>query len=268
MTEIRNRMENTPYVFEGMTSISALLDPGTRTHNDRRITEILYDGSRGDKLRRDLSFLNRTSREYGFRMTQVNAERLDELAQGTTHGGIVALCSERTFPDLISQPPVTDKDSFFVMLDGIEDPYNFGYTVRSLYAAGVDGVIIPKRNWFGTAAGTVARSSAGTSERMRTFTCDLPDGVTFLKERGFLTVCAGIRDSEDLYGTTFTLPLLLIIGGEKRGISRQVAERADRTVRISYYNEFRGSLCSSATAAIMAFEIRRATEKSRNTRDP
>lgn len=49
------------------------------------------------------------------------------------------------------------------MLDGVEDPFNFGAAIRAVYAAGVDGLVVPPRNWP-SAAGVVARSSSGTSE--------------------------------------------------------------------------------------------------------
>ena len=76
---------------------------------------------------------------------------------------------------------------------------------------------------------------------------------------GFRVICAGIRDSVDLYEADLRLPLLLVIGGEKRGISRGVLEHADLTVRIGYSDRhgFRGSLPSAASAAVLAFEVMR-----------
>ena len=66
-------------------------------------------------------------------------------------GGVIALCGERTLP-----PPTFDtlpRNGFLCMIEGIEDPYNFGYALRSLYAAGVDGVLLGERNWMQAAGG-------------------------------------------------------------------------------------------------------------------
>ena len=83
----------------------------------------------------------------------------------------------------------------------------------------------------------------------------------FFKARGYKIACAGIRDSVSSFDADLKKPLFVIIGGEKRGISRAVLDMADSIVRIDYQKDFRGSLSTSASAAIFAFEINR---KSRN----
>ena len=107
------------------------------------------------------------------------------------------------------------------------------------------------------AAGLVARSSAGTSEKMPLFIADPAEVIPLFREWGYRAVCAEIRDSVDLYEADLHLPLLLVIGGEKRGISRAVLSEADLNVRIGYRGSFRGSLSSAASAAVLAFEVGR-----------
>lgn len=245
-----------PDLFEGMTAISAVLDPDISSFNDRKIKTIYVDKNRIDKKARELAFLRHKSSELGFDIIAVPTADLDALTSGTTHGGIVAVCSDRTIPTLDASTASIPPNGFFVLLEGIEDPYNFGYTIRSLYAAGVDGVILPPRNWMGV-AGLVARSSAGTSEKMPMYTADPALSAELFKSLGYRIVCAGIRDSVDVYEADLTLPLLLVIGGEKRGISAKVSSLADLTVRIGYKGNFRGSLSSAASAAVLGFEVMR-----------
>ena len=142
------------------------------------------------------------------------------------------------------------------MIEGIEDPYNFGYSVRSLYAAGADGIVLPERNWM-EFSGTVARCSAGTSELADLFVSDPYEAVKLFKENGYQIVCAGIRDSVPVYEYDFTKPVLLVVGGEKRGISRKILDLADANVRIEYGREFMGSLPSASAISVIAFEITR-----------
>ena len=256
-----NTSVNTPDLFEGMTAISAVLDPDIREFNDRRVLSVFVDKTRMEKKSRELGFLRHKAEELGFEIQPVHPDDLDNLTSGKTHGGIVAVCSDRTLPPLSESMDMIKENGFYVLLEGIEDPYNFGYTVRSLYAAGADGVILPHRNWMGV-AGLVARSSAGTSEKMPMFVADSAEVIPLFKERGYRAACAEIRDSVDLYEADLTLPLLLVIGGEKRGISRAVLSEADLNVRIGYHGNFRGSLSSAASAAVLAFEVgRQNTQK-------
>ena len=148
------------------------------------------------------------------------------------------------------------ENGVYFILEGVEDPYNFGYAVRSLYAAGVNGIILGHRNWMG-AAGIVARSSAGTSEMMNMYVSEPVEAVSTFKNKGYTVICAGIRDSESIFETDLSRPLLVILGGEKRGISRNLLDMADKTVRIDYGGEFGGSLSTSAAAAVFGFEILR-----------
>ncbi|MBQ2999041.1 MAG: RNA methyltransferase [Clostridia bacterium] len=240
--------------LEGMSSISALIKAIEANTNPRRIIKILFDQAKCNSKRAELGFLRAKAKQLDFEIEMVSAEVLQKISIGSTHGGIIAECTSRELPSLTDAK--IKKDGVYFLLDGVEDPYNFGYAVRSLYAAGVDGVIVPPRNWMG-AAGVVARSSAGASELMEMYVCEPTDSVTFFKERGYSVVCAGIRDSVSLYDTDLSKPLFVILGGEKRGISRALLEQADRIIRIDYGSNFGGSLSTSAAAAIFAFEILR-----------
>ena len=252
-------MLNNLNVFEGMTSISALINAIKAGKNDRKIHEILFDKSKIRSKRPELSFLKANAEVLGYELKICDSEEIDAVASGTSHGGIIALCGDRIIQNLSADNIASG--GVYYMFEGIEDPYNFGNSIRSVYAAGADGIIVGKRNWMG-AAGVVARSSAGTSELIDMYVTEASeDAVSLFKSLGYSVICAGIRDSVDLFEADLKKPLFVIIGGEKRGISRAVLDMADQIVRIDYQKDFRGSLSSSASAAIFAFEINR---KSRN----
>lgn len=252
-------MLNNLTVFEGMTSISALINAIKSGKNDRKIQEILFDKSKIKSKRPELSFLKANSEILGYELKVCEAADIDVVASGNSHGGIIALCGDRIIQNLSANN--IDPNGVYYMFEGIEDPYNFGNSIRSVYAAGADGIIVGQRNWMG-AAGVVARSSAGTSELIDMYVTETAEGaVALFKSLGYTVICAGIRDSVDLFDADLKKPLFVIIGGEKRGISRAVLDMADQIVRIDYQKDFRGSLSTSASAAIFAFEINR---KSRN----
>ena len=237
-------------ILEGMTSISALLN--SDGVNDRKIEKVLVDRSKRKSKSAQIGYLTAKSHELGFPVEFVDAEEIDRLSVGNTHGGILALCTPRTIPSLRAED--IRPDGFYVYLEGIEDPYNFGYAIRSLFAAGVSGVILPPRNWM-SAAGVVARASAGASECLSIFEAEGEDAVKLFKNVGYTVLCAGIRDSVSVFDERFNYPILLVVGGEKRGISRALLDSADHIVRIDYGREFGGSLSAASAATVMAFEI-------------
>ena len=246
-------------VFEGMTSISAVINSINSGANNRTVVRVFYDKDKADKKSRELSFLKIMSEKLSFELVAAYSSELDNLVSGTTHGGFVALCTKRTLNSL-DQLELSDKPYFFVLLEGIEDPYNFGYSVRSIYASGADGIVLPPRNWLELSS-TVARSSAGSSELADIYVSDPVVAVEFFKNKGFSIVCAGIRDSVSVYDADFTKPTLLIVGGEKRGISRKLLDMCDVTVRIDYGREFKGSLPTASAVAVIAFEAAKQRQK-------
>jgi 23S rRNA (guanosine2251-2'-O)-methyltransferase len=146
------------------------------------------------------------------------------------------------------------------MIEGIEDPYNFGYSLRSLYATGCSGIILPERNWM-SAAGVVARSSAGASELFPIFKSEPAAAAEHFKKLGYTIVCADENTDNLLGKCELQLPILLIVGGEKRGISRSLLDLADTLVKIPYGREFKASLSAASATTMFAYEIMRQNKK-------
>ena len=244
--------------FEGMTSIRAIIEGIDSGVNDRRISTILYDKDKMSKNIKTIGYLRAVSQKYGYELKETNGEELDKITLGNSHGGIVALCEERTIPYLSKADfdEKISKNGFYAMIQGIEDPYNFGYSLRSLYACGCDGVILPERNWM-SAAGVVARSSAGASERFPMYTADALQAAEFFKARGYTVVCADEKTDHILGKCEMKLPIFLIVGGEKRGISAALMQMADRIVKIPYAREFSASLSAASATTMLAYEIAR-----------
>ena len=241
-------------VFEGMTSIRAVLNGGYSENNDRKIEKILYTSEKTAKIGKNLGYLKAIASERGFIVEEASKEYLDSITLGSTHGGLVALCTERTLPYL------TDKDitdnGFYAMIEGIEDPYNFGYSLRSLYPCGCDGLILSERNWM-SAAGVVCRSSAGASEFFKMYKFNDESLIEIFKGKGYKIVCADERTDNILGSCELRKPLILIVGGEKRGISRSILSRADTLIKIPYEREFNASLSAASATTIFAYEIMR-----------
>ena len=240
-------------VLEGMTSLRALWRGQKAGVNDRRILHLYYDESRREKLKKELSFLRHEGERQSFDLIPLSHDEMAAKAIGKTHGGILAECSGRSIPPLSDVPAC---GRFAVMLEGVEDPYNFGYAVRSLYACGVDLLVLPVRNWM-SAAGVVARASAGASEECALATAEPAEAVRRFRERGFRMVCADAETDLAVEDAELPFPLFLIVGGERRGISAAVMHEADQIVRLNYGRAFNNALSAASAAAILAYEILR-----------
>ena len=241
-------------LFEGMVSVRAILKAQNDGISDRRIKRILYSEDRISKIGKEIAFLRYEGERKGFTVEPRSEEALSDLALGNTHGGILAECSERTIPALKDSLAGISENGFYVLIEGIEDPYNFGYSLRSLYALGIDGVILTERNWM-SAAGVVSRASAGASELFPLYRAEPEEAVKIFKNLSYTVLCADIKTNDTLEKSELTYPVFLVVGGEKRGISRSVLEKADKIVKISYGREFGAALSAASATTILAYEI-------------
>ena len=241
-------------IFEGMTSISSIISSIDNGYSTRKIIKILYNSDKKKSKYNELKFLASKADTIGFELIGVSHCVIDGLAKGKTHGGIIAICTKVDIPELAPEKIISN--GFYIVLDGIEDPFNFAYAIRSVYAAGADGVIVPSYR-FENAQGVICKGSAGISEIMPIFECDIAKSIDVFKSKGYKIASAGIRDSVSLYDADLKKPLLLIIGGEKRGISSDILSKSDMIVRVDYGKIFKGSLTASSAATVLAFEVYR-----------
>ena len=238
--------------YEGMTSISALLN--SSEFNTRKIIKVLYNEDKIKKHLREFNYLRRMSELHGFPLETVSSDVIEQNTIGNTHGGVIALCTDRIIDKL--PPENIVENGVYFMLEGIEDPYNFGYSLRSLYASGVNGIILSPRNWM-SAAGVVARASAGASELFPMYISEPVEAMRLFKEKGYSVYCADTQNSVSIYETEVKKPLFVIVGGEKRGNSKAVLDFADKIVHIDYGRDFPAALSAASASTVIAFEIMR-----------
>lgn len=267
-------MENQT-ILEGVVSIMAALDATSRPIE--RL--LIQDGKRT----RPISYLRRRAQEVNIPIEMVPETAIAEMAGGHSHGGAIALAGERRYssieslvngpgkpeperslPDQPQQGQAQVNHPFIVMLDGIEDPFNFGYAVRAVYASGADGLIVRPRNWL-SAAGTVARASAGASERIPTAIAEsIESAADTVRQFGLQVACTAKEGATDLYHVDLSVPLFLVIGGEKRGITRSFVERADILINIPYGRSFAQSMGTAAATSVLSFEVMRQRKSNPN----
>ncbi len=234
-------------ILEGALSVKAALQ-----NNRRTVLQLLIDEKKKD---RDTAYILRLAKEKNVPVKRMKREELNELASGKTHGGVLAETEGRMYQEL-SSCLETDRP-FVVFLEGIEDPFNLGYIARTLAAVGCSALVMPERD-FSYSESVILKSSAGASERISWVMSKNPvEDLKRLKQAGLKCLCAYRDDAIEMYDADFTVPAVLCIGGEMRGLSRDVLNESDENVFIPYSTDFRNALNASSAAAALCFEAQR-----------
>ena len=244
--------ENTVFdVFEGMISVRSVFEGIDTGVNKRKINKVLFSETHIKGNGKLLGFLKARSFVYGYELQTVHDSDISNYAEGSSHGGVIMLCEKRIYNEMFSSPKA---DGFYVLMEGIEDPYNLGYAIRSAYAAGADGILLPKRSPI-VSAGIVARSSAGASEMAEIVLYSDYSCISDLKALGYRLVCADMDAPAPAHLSDLKKPIILAVGGEKRGFSKKLTELSDLTVRLDYGRRFENALSAASATAILAFEV-------------
>ena len=182
--------------------------------------------------------------------------KLDNLAGNEFHQGVVAKVHTYDYYDfekLIDE--LTDKvNPLVVILDGIEDPHNFGAILRSCEAMGVDGVIVP-RHGSCPLNSTVAKTSTGAIELVKVAeVVNLNNAIKTLKKAGFWVVGAEASNSVDYRKVDYSGKIALVVGSEGKGISRLVIENCDYKVKLPMVGKV-NSLNVSVACAVLLYQV-------------
>lgn len=186
----------------------------------------------------------------------VDSKKLDFLAKGVNHQGIVAQCAVKEYSaleDIFALAEERGESPFIIVLDKIEDPHNLGAIIRTAECAGAHGVIIPERRSAGLSY-TVEKTSAGALEYMPVVRVkNISAVLQKLKDKG-IWVYGADMDGEHYKKINFDGAVALVIGNEGKGISPLVAKDCDVIVSLPMKGKI-NSLNASVAAGILMYEI-------------
>jgi 23S rRNA (guanosine2251-2'-O)-methyltransferase len=186
----------------------------------------------------------------------VDSKKLDFLAKGVNHQGIVAQCAVKeysTLEDIFALAEERGESPFIIVLDKIEDPHNLGAIIRTAECAGAHGVIIPERRSAGLSY-TVEKTSAGALEYMPVVRVkNISAVLQKLKDKG-IWVYGADMNGEHYKKVNFDGAVALVIGNEGKGISPLVAKDCDVIVSLPMKGKI-NSLNASVAAGILMYEI-------------
>lgn len=224
-------------IIEGAISVKAALSGGVR-----RVERVYINAK---KKTRDFNYIRSLCKNNNIPILEMDSEELSGILNTAGNGGIGAEVSLRTDSDF------DDTDVF--CLNGIEDPYNLGYCLRTLYALGIRNVLLDQRDYSNMEA-QILRSSAGAYDFINIRrSSDLVADLQELKKQGYYLY--GLyrgQEALDVFDIEFKPKAVFILGGEKRGIAAKVLELCDACLYISYGSSFRNALNAAAACDVLA----------------
>ena len=196
----------------------------------------------------------------------VPRHRLDQLSQGATHQGCLAVVEARkyaTLEQILDYARHKDEEPFLLILDAIQDVNNLGSLLRSAEAAGVHGVIIPLHEAAEVNA-TVVKTSAGASEHLLIAQeTNLTRTIEFLKNQNIWIIGLDGEAKTEYDKADLTGPLALVVGSEGRGIRRLVREHGDLLIRLPMHGRI-NSLNAAVAGSIALYEALRQRSSKRS----
>ena len=195
-------------------------------------------------------------KEQGAIIVEVEKNVLEEMAETPRHQGIIAQVSPKNYVDpfvLLEELKAKGKQPFILILDNLQDGYNFGSILRISEAAGIDLIVIPERRSV-TADAHVAKASAGAIEFVPIArVTNLATFIDRIKEQNFWIYGTEVDCAENYQKVDYKGSIALIIGNEAKGMSDNIKKRCDFLVTIPMHGKI-NSLNAAVATGIIVFQ--------------
>jgi 23S rRNA (guanosine2251-2'-O)-methyltransferase len=218
------------------------------------VSEIYIDATRSDARAKDLRAM---AKQYDVRVIPVDAKRLDGMAGGVRHQGVVAQAQPVDMPKFIEdvlegieEPPL------LLILDGVQDPHNLGACLRVADGAGAHAVIAPKDRSVGLTTAAIKVSSGASESVPYIVVTNLARTMRDLKDKGIWLIGTDDTAEQSLYKAKLDGAMGMVLGAEGEGLRRLTRESCDLLVSIPMFGSVE-SLNVSVASGVCLYEARR-----------
>ena len=231
-------------IIFGKNAITEALISGEREINKILISKNIHTDTKIEKIKS-------LARERGIIFQFVAKEKFQPYTE-FNHQGVIAQISPLKYTDLEDFLQKQHKNSSVVILDGIEDPHNFGAIIRSCVCAGIEGIIIPSRRNVQVNS-IVEKTSAGAINHIPIIKVNsLVNAVQRLKEKDWWIIATDASAKDNYYDIKYDdMNFALIMGAEHAGVSKSLLKMSDFSVKIPMMKDFNSLNVSNATSVII-----------------
>lgn len=203
--------------------------------------------------------LRKLTKEHGIPLSIVPKEKLDKMARGVNHQGLLgffAILEYANLEDVL--PHIFEKGEIplLILLDGVTDVRNFGAIARSAEVMGVHAIVVPQKGGALINADAM-KASAGALSRIPVCREKTMSAVLdYLGASGVQVMASDLKAEKKIFDVDFTVPTAILMGSEDEGVNRAFLRRADETFIIPQVGET-DSLNVSVAAGVILYEVLR-----------
>jgi 23S rRNA (guanosine2251-2'-O)-methyltransferase len=203
------------------------------------------------------ALINSLARQHNIKVNRVSPAKFSSFVGETAHQGVVGIVSPYAYQSLeflLETWRRTKEKALFLILDGVEDPRNFGAIARSANTAGIHGIIVAKHR---SAPINEAAFKASAGAFAHTPVCrvtNISSTLETLKKEGVWIVGTEAQAKQSVFSFDFNLDIALVIGGEGKGMHQLVKRHCDFLVSIPTRGKIT-SLNASIAAAVALYEV-------------
>jgi 23S rRNA (guanosine2251-2'-O)-methyltransferase len=173
------------------------------------------------------------------------------------HQGIAAVVEKKRFltiDELLAIPEKKGESAFFLVLDLIEDPRNFGAILRVADATGVHGVVFQSHRSAGITP-VVSKASAGAMEYVNiSEVVNIKHAIDKMRKLNITIVGAEAVSELTPWDIDMKEPMAFVVGSEGHGLRKTVREMCDFVVSLPMRGKV-NSLNVSVATGIFAYEV-------------
>jgi len=192
-------------------------------------------------------------------VTFTTRESLDRMTKGGVHQNVVGLVRETPYADvgeLLSHWKKQGTKALFLILDGIQDPQNFGSLIRTGLGCGVHGIIIPKDRAVGITPVAIKASAGAAAHLPIARVVNIAATIDLLKKEGIWVYGASGEAKDLIYQLDLNMDLAIVIGAEGKGMRPLVKKRCDRLFSIPMKGPL-SSFNASVSGGMILYEVTR-----------
>ena len=192
-------------------------------------------------------------------VTFTAAESLERMTRGGVHQNVVGLLKETpyaTVAEILSNWKKSNAKALLLILDGIQDPQNFGALIRTALGCGSHGIIIPKDRSVGITPVAVKASAGAVAHLPIARVVNIAATLEALKREGIWVYGASGEAKDLIYQLDLDMDLAIVVGAEGKGIRPLVKKKCDRLFAIPMKGPV-SSFNASVSGGMILYEVMR-----------
>ena len=192
-------------------------------------------------------------------VTLITKESLERMTKGGVHQNVAGLIKETPYVDIggvLSRWKKEETKALFLILDGIQDPQNFGSLIRTALGCGTQGIIIPKDRSVGVTPAVIKASAGAAAHLPIARVVNIATTIEALKKEGIWVYGASGEAKDLIYQLDLNMDLAIVIGAEGKGIRPLVKKKCDRLFSIPMKGPL-SSFNASVSGGMILYEVMR-----------